>query len=203
MFGVVADSAIVQAQGGVPQLEGGNAGDANVDGFALDVFAVCGDSAGGAMQECVGLRGTVSADDVDDTAGVPDGLVELIEQVEEARIHVAISMHAPIAEEAVELELGGRHIVIALAVDDVQVAAGVQVVKHEAVGFGRGRLRNGWEYREEREEYSETAVADPRGKSLTTHATILLFPGPWHQADAAFRAQAMDGAYLPMHLACT
>lgn len=128
MFGVVADSAVVKVQGGVAKGERGNAGNADIDGVSESVHAVRGDPAGGAMQECVGLGRTVSADNVNQTAGMTDCLVEFIEQIEEARIHIAILVNAPIAEEAIEFCFRGWQVVIALAVDKVEGSARVQVV---------------------------------------------------------------------------
>lgn len=104
------------------------------------------------MEKCIGLRGAISADNVDWPTGVTNGLIELVEQIEEAGIHIAIFMDAPVTEEAIEPCLSSGQVVISLTVDDVKAPPCVQVVEHKAVIFGRGGLRCGWEYREEREE---------------------------------------------------
>jgi len=149
---VVADAAEVKFQRCIAQGESGDSGNADVDGVTENVHAVRCDAACCFVKKRVGLRGAISADDIDWSARMTDGLIELVEQVEEAGIHVAIFMNAPITEKAIELCLSRRQVVISLTVDNVEAAARVQVIEHKAVVFDKGRLRCGWENREEREE---------------------------------------------------
>lgn len=171
---IIAHTAEVQPQRGIAQGEGRDARNADVYRFSLNVHAAIGNAAGGAMEKGVGLRRAISADDVDFSVGVADGLVELIEKIEEAGVHVVILMNAPVAEKAIELSFCRWQVVIALTINNIEAAARVQVIKHETVGFGRGRLSYGWDDREEQKEYSETAAADLMGKPLTTHGASLL-----------------------------
>lgn len=152
MPGVVADSTEVKLKSRIAQCKRRDTGNADVDGVTEDVHAVPGHTARRFMEKCIGLRGAIAADDVDGPTGVTNGLIELVEQIEEAGIHVAIFVNAPVTEEAIEPCLSRGQVVISLAVDNVKASPCVQVVKHKAVIFGRGGLRCGWENREEREE---------------------------------------------------
>ncbi len=174
VLGIVAHASIVQSQRGVAQGKRRDAGNANVDGVSQNVHTMLGNAAGGVVQKRVRPRRAVSADDVDRSSRVADGLVEMIEQIEKTRVHIVILMNAPVPKKTIQSRFGGRQVMVALTVDDVEAPARVQVVEGETETFGRRRLRYGWENREEREEYSETAAADPMGKSLATHGSSLL-----------------------------
>ena len=147
MPGVVADPSEVKLESRIAQCQCGDARDADIDGVAEDVLAVRRYAARRSVKECIGLWRAISANDIDGAAWMTNGFVELVEQVEETRIHIAILMNAPVPEEAIELYLRRRQVVISPTVDNVETATRVQVEQHKAVVFDRGRLSCGWKNR--------------------------------------------------------
>ena len=132
-FGVVADSAAVHGEGRVTDLDGGNAGDADVDGFGLHVFAVERDSAAVFTQVVVTPGSAITADDVDFAAGMAETGHEIVQKVEFADVvglHVSSAM---VAQEMIELGDGGGQILIADAVDDVNMLARMKVIETKTV----------------------------------------------------------------------
>ena len=125
------------ARRGIAHLGGGNAGDADVDGFGFHVLAVLGDSVAVLAEVVVAPRGAISADDIDHAIGVAEPGHQVMEEVELFHVIVLYVAGAVIAQEVVELSDGLRQVVVADAVDDVDVFAGVQVVEMQTVG-GRG-----------------------------------------------------------------
>ena len=119
MLRIIADSSKTEFESRIAKGERSDAGNTDVNGIAENVHTVFGYAAGRIMQECIGLRGSVTANDIDCSTGVADSLVELVEQVEEAWIHIVIFMNTPVAEEAIELCLGRGEIVVSLTVNDV------------------------------------------------------------------------------------
>ena len=133
--GVVAYAAGLQAEGDVPELAGGDAGDADVDGLGQGVLRVLGDAGVGAAgaEVFIAFRRAVAADDVDHSVGATETGEQVVEQVELAGVVVALVVGAVVAEEVVELVHRGGQVGVADAVDDVEAFAGVQVVELEAV----------------------------------------------------------------------
>jgi len=151
-YGVVAYAASLEAEGGVAELAGGDAGDADVDGFGQGVLGVFGyTGVGGAgAEEVVAPGGTVAADDVDDGVRPTELAEQVVQEVELPGIVVAGVFGAVVAEEVVELREGGRDVGVSYAVDDIDVFAGVQVVELEVIlgadhgeGVGRGDFAGG------------------------------------------------------------
>jgi len=146
--GIVADAAIVEAEGYVAELAGGDAGDADVDCFGLHVLRVLGHAgdcrrgrtAAGA-EEVVRPGSAVAADYVDDAAVLAELGHQGVQEIELLGVVVALVLGAVIAEEVVELVHRGGDVSVADAVDDIEALAGVQVVELELVllaGWGDG-----------------------------------------------------------------
>ena len=134
-FGVVADSAGAEGEGGLAKVFGRDAGNADVDGFGQHVLAVFGDSRGAGAEIVVAPRGAIAANDVDDCVGTVQPGEQIMKQVEFARIVVADISGAVVAQEVVEHLDGRRDIPVSDAINNVDRLAGVQVVHLEAVLF--------------------------------------------------------------------
>lgn len=139
--GVVADAASAEAEGGIAQDAGLDAGDPDVDGFCEHVLAVLGDAGGGGpgAEIVVALRGSVAADDVDEAIGAAEPGHDGVEQIEFGRIVAAFRLRSMVAQEEVQFFERVRQVDVADAVDDVEVFARVQVVQVQGIPrAGRG-----------------------------------------------------------------
>lgn len=132
-LGIVADTAAVQAERGVAQASGGNAGNANVDGLAEHVLAVLRDPDRRAAQKFVAPRRAITANDVNLGAGMADRGSQIAEQIEKARIEIGDVTGAVIAQEMVEFVHGIGEIRIPLAINDIDALIGVQVIEQQAM----------------------------------------------------------------------
>src|SRR5271154_937108 len=138
---IVAHAAALQGQRGAAELEGVDAGHAQVDGFRLDVQTVFGDAVGVRAQRFVGAGRAIAADDVELAAGMADGGGEGRENVVEARIEVAHFVGVVVAQKIVQLGQRAGNELFAAAVNNVNALSGVRVVEHQAMLLG-GRSRS-------------------------------------------------------------
>jgi hypothetical protein len=79
----------------------------------------------------------VTADYVDFGVGTTQSGRQIVEQIEDARIVLMNIASAVIAKKVVELRKSRRIVAVAVAIDDVQVLAGVGVEEMKAVGISR------------------------------------------------------------------
>ena len=128
--GIEADSAGVEREGSVPQLDRAYARDADVDGLGQHVLAVLGNAGLGAAsaKEVVTPRRAVAADDVDKAVGAPERGHQRVEDVELLRIVAADVLRSMIAQKVIELVERLGNVGISHAIDDVDVFPGVEMV---------------------------------------------------------------------------
>jgi hypothetical protein len=136
---VVTDTSSVHGEGGVAHLGGGYAGDADIDGFGFHVLAVHGDAVSVLAEEVVAPGRAVAADDVDLAVGTAEAAEKVVEQVELLQVVVLYVSGTVVAEKVVELGDGAGQVMVADAINDIDVFAGVEMVKTKTIGFGTSR----------------------------------------------------------------
>lgn len=181
---IIPNAAAMEGEGGIANLGCREAGDANIDGFGLDVFAVQSDGVPVIAEPLIRARGAVAADDVDDAVGVVELCHERMQEVKFMHVVITDRARTPVAEKFVEPGDGGRLVLLTDAVDDVEVFASVQVVEVEPVF--RGRIARSQEPASAQEQ-REGGCSEER-KLLKQHAEIIgEQPRPgrdWGSADA-------------------
>jgi hypothetical protein len=141
-LGVVADAAHTEAECGVAQLQGADAGDADVDGFGehvLRVLCYAGFGRAGA-EEVVRPGRAIAADDVDRCIGFPELGEESVEQVELARVVVGRVFGAVVAEEVVEHANAAFRVLAVCLVRNIDRLARVEMVHLQPHGFHQAGL---------------------------------------------------------------
>ncbi len=130
---VVSNTAALQGESGVPQVGGGDAGQADIDRHGLHVQALAGHHSAMRAQKRIAPGSPVAADHVDFGVGLAQLRGEIVEQVENPGIVVADIAGAVIAQLAVQAIERRGNVMAALAVDDIEAFAGMQVEELEPV----------------------------------------------------------------------
>ena len=159
---IIAHSAPMQGQSRVAERGSGYARYANVDGHGPHMQAVLRDAVSMRPEPFIAPRGSIAAYHVDFGVGASQRGGQVVEKVEDARIVFRHGASAVIAQEVVESRNRARIVTIAMAIDDVQPLAGMEVEEFEVVG-GRRRIdiscksRGGNQKGTENQESKETS----------------------------------------------
>ena len=130
---IVADAASPESQGRVPKDKRIYSWNANIDSVRLHVQAVSRDTGRSGAKKRIAPRGAVAANDINLGIRVTNGSRQVCEDVEDMRIIVLHVAGAMVAEEMIQLLLRLRGVFVAMAIDNVNVLAGVGVVEAYAV----------------------------------------------------------------------
>ncbi len=176
-FPVVADAALLEGEGKVPQPLGRDAGEPHVDGLALDVLAVFRLAAAVTAQLFVRVGRAVSRDDLIARLDPRVGC-DVRQQDEEPRVHPAMFVTAVVAEDAVEPLEGFRDEARVVPEGDLQRFVRVGVVQLEPVGRWRrgiGIRRATAEQRKKRDEenYKGNVLTLPVSPGVSFTATTV------------------------------
>jgi hypothetical protein len=133
---IVAHTASREPQSGIPQGQGINPGDPNIDGVCLHVQAAPSDTRRAGAKKLVAPGSSVAADNLNLGRGMAEGRRQIGQDVENARIVVLYLSRAMIAKEMVELLFRFGKEGIAAPVHDVDVLTCVGMVEPEAMKVG-------------------------------------------------------------------
>ncbi len=176
---IVADAAHLLLHGGGPQLGQGNAGNEEVHGIAAHMLGIVGDAGRLGGQHGIGCGRTIGRDNVDGLGGA-HFLVDLPNQVEQARVHLGGLIAPPVAQELVELVEARLDILPIALEDDARGFPGMGVIEVERA-LSRGLDRRG---RQQSRNADDRSGKKPRGtppidKPHNRHAKLC----PVHSSD--------------------
>jgi len=124
---VIADSTSAGRTGGIAQIRKLYATKTDIDGFALHVQAVLGDATVScATQRCVRGRTTVAGNDLKRLV-TTKGQLEIVQEVEEFRVHPADTTRIVVTQEMAEGGKRFRDVIVADGVSDFESLAGMRV----------------------------------------------------------------------------
>jgi len=106
---IISDAPSAQREGGVSKAGRLNPRQANIDGFRFHVQALLRYSGSVGPQEFVGLRSTVTANDLYFGAGTPARPGQIEQNVEEVRIKVMHIAGQAVTQESVQLHQSIAH----------------------------------------------------------------------------------------------
>ena len=135
---IIADAATGHMERGVVQPLQRDAGKQYVRRLALDMQAVDGDAAGRPVKPGIGFGGAITADQLKRFAG-PELRVQIMDQVEQARIDMMDLIIVMIAHEVVDMVQRVRKILAVLPIDQRSRFIGMDV-EHVDGTFLRQRL---------------------------------------------------------------
>lgn len=134
---VVADSASLQMQCGVPQHQRIHAGNADVDRMRLHVETIFGYTRRTRAKKLITPGGPVSTNNVDLRAGMPNGRGQIGKDVKDVRIVMLHFAGAMIPKKMIKLIFGFRKILVASAIHDVDALASMRMVETKAMLVAR------------------------------------------------------------------
>ncbi len=135
---IISHAAARESQGGVPELQGRRPGKTNIDRFGLHMQAVLGDAGRVGTQVFVAFRRPITANDMDFGVRTADGLFRIPQDIENPWIVMMHLSRAVIAEEMIQLRQRGGDICIAMAIHNIQMFAGMSMVKPQVAVRNRG-----------------------------------------------------------------
>lgn len=139
--GIIPHSAAVQTQGSIPQKRGLDSGDANINGHGVHMKAMKGDAVPMSAQEFVTPRGAVAADDVDLRVASTQAGAQVVQQIEHARIVMVNRSGAVIPQVKIKRCERFGNVMVALAIQEVEMLACVSVKEPQMIERRGGQDR--------------------------------------------------------------
>jgi len=126
---VVPHTSAGELHRGVSYVSGRKIGEANIDGLTRQVQAVFGDATGVCAEHLIRARRTVSAQDIESRVRVPKVGLNVVEQIEQLRIHGDGIARSKISKEMVQLLQGWTLITVSNTIGDRDALVRVEMSK--------------------------------------------------------------------------